>query len=387
MKKVNFFTVLLAPSLIAIASLAHAQVKVGVIVSATGPAAALGQPQQRLAQTFPPTIGGQPATYIILDDATDANQAARAARRLTSEDKVDVILGPSGNLTAFPVLEIAAETKTPMITMAPASGLTYPVDEKRSWAFKSVMDENIVAEATVAMMKRAGVKTMGIIASSEAYGESWVAVLPSFAAQSNVKIVATERYGLADVTATGQTIRLLSAKPDAILIVGISTTAAMPHKALRERGYTGPIYQTYGSLNNEFLKVGGRDVEGALMLATNKFLILNELPAQDPVKQRMSELVKAFESKYGTGTAVPYIMTLSDSRTIASAAIEKAIKSGTKPGTPEFRSALRDQIEATTNLQLTQSQITFSPTNHTNIDKASVATFVVKNGKWTRFEE
>lgn len=381
-RSVNISSLLTVALMLLAPSLSSAEIKIGVIVSATGPAAAIGQPQQRMAQLFPPTIGGEPATYIVLDDASDSNQAARAARRLTSEDKVDVILGPSLNATAFPVLEIAAESKTPVIVMAPGSGLTSPVDEKRHWVFKGVMDERIMAEATVRMMAHRGVKTLGIIASSESYGESWIAAMPVFAAPSNIKIVATERFALADVAAAGQTIRLLSAKPDAILVVGISTTAAMPHKALRERGYTGAIYQTYGSLNNEFLKVGGQDVEGTMTAASSKFLILNDLPKQDPVKLRMGEVVGAYESKYGAGTAVSYIMNMYDARQIAAAGIEKAIKSGTKPGTPEFRKMVRDQIESSKDLQLAQSQVTFTPTNHTNLDTPSVTLFTVKNGKW-----
>ena len=387
MKNSVIFRSLLVIAAVTAAAASQAQIKVGVIVSATGPAAALGMPQQKMASLFPTVVAGQEVKYIVMDDASDSNQAAKVARKLTSEDNVDVIVGPSVNATAFAVLEVAAETKTPMITMAPGSGLTSPVDAKRQWVFKAVMDEKVMAEATVRVLASRGVKSLGVMASSESYGESWVAALPVYAAEHGIVVHKPERFGLADVAATGQTIRLLSAKPDAVLIAGISTTAAMPHKALKERGYAGSIFQTYGSLNNEFLKVGGRDVEGAVTAASSKFLVLDELPDTDPVKQRMGGVVASYEKAYGKGSAVSYIMSLDDARQIAAFGIDKALQEKRKPGTPEFRQVVRDAIENAKNLQLSQSRVSFSPTNHTNIDRDSVTFVTVTNGKWTVYKQ
>ena len=387
MKNSVIFRSLLVIAAVTAAAASQAQIKVGVIVSATGPAAALGMPQQKMASLFPTVVAGQEVKYIVMDDASDSNQAAKAARKLTSEDNVDVIVGPSVNATAFAVLEVAAETKTPMITMAPGSGLTSPVDTKRQWVFKGVMDEKIMAEATIRVLAKMGVKSLGVMASSESYGESWVTALPIYAAEHGITVQKPERFGLADVAATGQTIRLISGKPDAVLIAGISTTAAMPHKALKERGYAGPIFQTYGSLNNEFLKVGGRDVEGTVMAASSKFLLLNELPDADPVKQRMVRVVKPYEAAFGRGSAVSYIMSLDDARQIAAYGIEKAVQEKKKPGTTEFRKAVRDAIENSKNLQLSQSSLSFSPTNHTNIDRDSVTLLTVKSGTWTEYKQ
>ena len=278
------FKFVVALSLAGAATTAVADITIGVTLSATGPAASLGIPEKNTVAIMPTSMGGEKVKYVVLDDATDPTAASKNARKLVSEDKVDVIIGSSTTPTSTAVLEVAAETKTPQIALAPFA----PAADKAAWVFQAPQNFGIMAGAVVGHMVANGVKSVAFIGYSDGYGELWLRELTRLAAAKDIKLVATERFNRTDTSVTGQILKILSANPDAVLVVGSGTPAALPQATLAERGYKGRIYQTHGVANNDFLRVGGKSVEGAV-LPIGPVLVPNQLPDSNASKNAALE--------------------------------------------------------------------------------------------------
>jgi len=367
---------LLALSLACTASSAFADITVGVTLAATGPAASLGIPEKNTVALLPKSIGGQTVNYIILDDATDPTAASKNARKLTSEDKADVIIGSSTTPTCTAVLEVAAETKTPMISLAPFA----PAPDKAAWAFQAPQDFGIMAGAVAAHMKANGVKTVAFIGYSDGYGELWLREMNRVALSNGIKLVETERFNRTDTSVTGQILKIMLANPDAVLVVGSGTPAALPQATLVERGYKGRIYQTHGVANNDFLRVGGKNVEGAV-LPIGPVLVPNQLPDSNASKKAALEYVKAYEAAYGPGTHSTFGAHTWDAGLLLQRAVPEALKKA-KPGTAEFRAALREALENVKELAATHGVFSYSATDHKGLDGRSVVMVSVENGAW-----
>lgn len=222
-------------------TLAQAQVKVGVTVSATGPAASLGIPEKNTVEMLPKEMAGQKIEYIVLDDASDTTTAVNNTRKFITEDKVDLVMGSSITPNALAMIDVVAEAKVPMISFAAGDKVISPVDEKRHWVFKTPQSDKMMTEAIVEHMVASGVKTVGFIGYSDAYGESWYQSLSEAIAAKGLQLVVNERYNRTDTSVTGQVLKIVGAKPDAVLIAGSGTPAALPQKTLKERGYPGKI--------------------------------------------------------------------------------------------------------------------------------------------------
>ena len=237
MKKSLTPIALLAAALLAASGTALADITVGVTVSATGPAASLGIPEKNTIALMPRTIAGQKVNYIVLDDASDTTAAVGNTRKLISESKVDVILGSSTTPNSLAMIDVVSEAKTPMISMAASARIVEPMDDKKKWVFKTPQNDIMMSLAIVEHMAASGVKTVAFIGFSDAYGEGWYQEFSKAAALKNLQIVANERYNRTDTSVTGQALKMVSAKPDAVLIAGSGTPAALPQKTLKERGY------------------------------------------------------------------------------------------------------------------------------------------------------
>ncbi|HZT55259.1 MAG TPA: ABC transporter substrate-binding protein, partial [Burkholderiaceae bacterium] len=220
---------------VAAASLAHADVVVGVTVSATGPAASLGIPEKNTIALMPQTIGGQKINYIVLDDATDTTLAVSNTRKLITESKADIILGSTVTPNSLAMIDVVAENQTPMISMAASARIIEPMDAKRRWVFKTPQNDIMMSLAIAASMADSGVKTVGFIGFADAYGEGWYQEFAKAAALKRLTIVASERYARADTSVTGQVLKIVAAKPDAVLIAGSGTPAVLPQRTLKER--------------------------------------------------------------------------------------------------------------------------------------------------------
>lgn len=362
------------------ATAAHAQIKVGVSISTTGPAASLGIPEKNTVSLFPVEIAGQKVQYIVLDDASDATQAVKNARKLISEDKVDLLIGSSITPTSLAMLEVAAETETPMISIAGGSRIVEPMDAKRRWVFKTTQHDGQMAAAITQHMANNGVKTMGFISFSDAYGDGWWTEAQKMAQVRKIKVVANERFARTDTSVTGQVLKLVSANPDAILIAASGTPAALPQKALRERGYRGKIYQTHGVANSDFLRVCGADCEGTFIPA-GPMLVAAQLPDANPVKKSALAYVSKYTGTYNKDSLSTFGGHAWDAALLLQEAAKTAVPKA-KPGTKEFRAALRDSLEGIKNLPASHGIFNMTPTNHQGLDQRSQVMVRIEKGTW-----
>lgn len=377
----------LLPSLIALlfAANASAQIKVGVSVSATGPAASLGIPEKNTFALMPRQIAGKTVEYIVLDDATDTTTAVKNVRKLVSEDKVDLIIGSTVTPSSLAMLDVAAETETPMISMAASASIIEPLDAKRRWIFKTPQNDSHMSTAISAHMADAKIKTIAFIGFADAYGEGWFREFSKLAELRQIKVVANERFARNDTSVTGQILKIISTNPDAVLIAGAGTPAALPQKTLKERGYKGVIYQTHGVANNDFLRVCGKDCEGT-WLPAGPLLVADQLPNTNPVKKSALAYKAAYEKAYGAGSVSTFGGHAWDAGLLLAAAVPQALTKG-QPGTKEFRAALRDAIENTKNLATSHGVVNMGPTDHLGLDQRSRVMVKVVDGKWKLMDD
>ncbi|WP_239025289.1 ABC transporter substrate-binding protein [Rhodoligotrophos defluvii] len=360
---------------------AAAQVKVGVIVSATGPGASVGVTQQRTVPILPKTLGGKSVDYILLDDASDTSTAVKHAQKLITKDKVDVIVGPSLTPNSLALLELVIEQKVPMISLAGSALIVEPVDEKRRWVFKTPQSDAQMASVVLEHMGKSGIKTLAFIGFSDAYGEGWIKVMTGLAEANGIEVVASERFQRTDSSVTGQILKIVARKPDAVFIAASGTPAALPQRTLVERGYKGTIYQTHGVANNDFLRVGGKALEGTFVPA-GPVLVAEQLPDDHPAKAPALDFIKLYEAIPGAGARSTFAAYLWDAQLILDAAIRKASEKA-EPGTPEFRAALRDAVESTRDVAGPNGVYNMSPTDHLGLDERSRVMTQIVDGKWT----
>jgi branched-chain amino acid transport system substrate-binding protein len=371
---------ILAALLSAIAATALADINVGITLSATGPAASLGIPEKNTIDLLPKTIAGQKVNYIVLDDATDTTTAVKNTRKLISENKVDVVIGSTTTPNSLAMIDVAAEGETPMIAMAAGSRIVDPVDDKRKWVFKTPQNDAQMSTAIVEHMTNNNVQTVAYIGFSDAYGEGWWNEFSKIAEARKIKLVGNERFNRTDTSVTGQILKILAAKPDAVLIGGAGTPAALPQKSLKEKGYKGIIYQTHGVANADFLRVCGKDCEGTLLPA-GPVLVADQLPADHPVKKSAMEYVTKYEAAQGKGTVSTFGAHAWDAGLLLATAAPVALKKA-QPGTKEFRVALRDALENIKNVPAAHGVFNMSPGDHLGLDQRARVMVKVDGGTW-----
>ena len=377
---------LLAKSLLAAVATAAlvgnalADINVGVTVSATGPAASLGIPEKNTIALMPTKIGDQKVNYIVLDDASDTTTAVSNTRKFISEHKVDVVIGSTVTPNSLAMIDAVAEGQTPMISMAASARIVEPVEGKKKWVFKTPQNDIMMALAIASHMAEQGVKTAAYIGFADAYGEGWYQEFQKIASSKGVTIVANERYNRNDTSVTGQILKIMAAKPDAVLIGGSGTPAVLPQKTLKERGYAGKFYQTHGVANNDFLRVGGKDVEGTF-LPSGPVLVATQLPNDHPVKKSALAYIAKYEAAHGKGSVSTFGGHAWDAGLLLQAAAPVALKKA-KPGTPEFRAALRDALEGVKELPGAHGVFNMSPNDHLGLDQRARVMVKIENGTW-----
>lgn len=372
--------ILVAAALTVTAFGASAQVKVGVISSSTGPVSVVGIQQKNTVEILPRKIGSLDVTYVFLDDASDPTQSVKNVQKLLIEDKVDAIIGPSGTPAAMAVLPFIAEAKTPLLAPVGSTAVVLPMDTQRRWVFKTTQNDDLVMNALFGEMKKSGAKTVAFIGTSDPLGENFEKAARIAAEKTGIRIVASERYARTDTSVTGQALRILSANPDAVLIGTAGAATILPEVTLVDQGYRGRLVQTHGAATPEFLKLGGKKVEGTL-LAASPMLVLDELGDDVPAKRVALRYIDLYKAKYGTEPGT-FGANVFDAGLLLERAVPIAAAKAT-PGTPEFRAALRDAIESTRDLVGAQGVYNMTPEDHSGFDARSVVPIVVKNGKWT----
>jgi branched-chain amino acid transport system substrate-binding protein len=364
----------------ALATLARADINVGVTVSATGPAASLGIPEKNTFALMPATIAGQKVNYIILDDASDTTTAVKNTRKHITENKVDVIVGSTITPNSLAMIDVAAEAETPMISMAASARIVDTSNPKVKWVFKTPQNDIQMSTAIVEHMTSNGVRTVAFIGFADAYGEGWYQEFSKVAEARKLQIVANERYNRADTSVTGQVLKIIAAKPDAVLVAGSGTPAALPQVALVEKGYKGKFYQTHGVANNDFLRVGGKNVEGTFLPA-GPVLVAAQLPDSNPVKKVALDYVNKYEGAHGKGSVSTFGAHAWDAGLLLANAVPAALKKA-QPGTREFRAALRDALEGLKNVTVSHGVINMSPQDHLGFDQRARVMVKIEAGGW-----
>lgn len=374
----------LAPLLIASLALgvapARADVVLGALLSLTGPGAGLGIPERNTIGLLPNTIAGEPVRWVVLDDATDATAAVRAARKMIDEEHVDAILGASATPASVAILDVIAAAGVPAVSLSGSSAVIEPPEGPRRWAFKPIPGERIAAAQLAEHMARAGRKTVGHIGFATSLGDGYIAALNAEAAARGIRTVAELRYNPADGSVTPQVLRLLAARPDAVFVAASSTPAATPILELRARGYAGPIYAVQGIAGPDTLRVGGRALDGVMFSAV-PVLVAEQLPDNNPVKAPALAFVRAYEGKYGPGSRSLFGATLWDAFLLVEAAAPRALLAGL-PGTPAFRTALRDAMETVQGLAGAEAVFSLSPTDHSGAEADSQVMVEIRGGAY-----
>jgi branched-chain amino acid transport system substrate-binding protein len=369
-----------AAAMVLAAGAAHADINVGVTLSATGPAASLGIPEKNTFELLPTTIGGEKINWIVLDDGSDTTRAVTNTRKLIGENKVDLIVGSTITPNSLAMVDVVAEAETPMISMAASGRIVDPANPKTRWVFKTPQSDSLMSDAIAVSMKANGVKTVGYIGFNDAYGESWLAEFKNSSKTTGLSVVAEEKYNRNDASVTGQVLKIIAAKPDAVLIGASGTPGATPQKELVARGYKGKIYQTHGVANNDFLRVVGKDGDGTL-LPIGPMLVYEQLPDSNPVKKSAAEYVAKYEAKYGPGSRATFGGHAWDTYLLLSRAVPEALKKA-KPGTKEFRVALRDALESVKELPGAHGVFTMTASDHNGLDNRARVMIKIDNGKW-----
>jgi len=378
MKKIRILVAAIAVGIAALAPMpALADITIGVSISLTGPTSALGIPTQKGIALWPKEIAGEKLNVILLDDATDPTKGVQNTRKLITEDKADVIVGSVTTPVAIAMADVCVEGKTPQLMLSPAN---LPPG-KDAWSFRMPQSTAVMAIPIVEHWKKLGVKTYGFLGYSDGYGEAWLTDIKPLADKAGIKLVDTERFARSDTSVTGQALKLIAANPDAILVVASGSGAAMPHKGLVERGYPkGKIYQTHGAATMDLIRVGGGDVDGSFV-SSGPAVVAEQLPATNASKALGVQYKTAFEAANGKGSANQFGAHAFDVIVVLQKAVPIALKKG-KPGTPEFRAALKDAFETMGRTPVSQGVLNWTPTDHFGYTPETGVLLKVANGDW-----
>lgn len=369
-------TVLALASMLAV-GVSQAEITIGVSLGTTGPGASLGVPYKNAFQLIPKTLGGEPVRYVILDDESKPDNAAKNARKFTTEDKVDALMGSTGVPSAVAMSQVAAEFKTPLIALTPLPPLA---PDRNQWTFVVPQPTELMMSAVAQHMKARGIKSVGFIGFSDSWGDLVYNAITSLAPAGGFKVQTNERYGRADTSVAGQVLKVIAEKPDAIVVGGSGSPAATPQIALAERGYKGPIYHNHGTVNLPFIQTGKKAAEGAIA-PTGALIVAEELNADFPTKAVSLDFVKRYEAAFGADSRNAFAGYSYDGVLLLDAAAAVALKKA-KPGTPEFRVALRDALENVKNVVGTHGVYNMSAANHNGLDERARVLVQVVDGKW-----
>jgi branched-chain amino acid transport system substrate-binding protein len=356
------------------------QVTVGVIESQSGPVSSIGIPYMKgiaAAMVNGSTIDGVKFKIISLDDASDPATSAREARKLVDDDKVDALLGSSGAPASLAVNSVAAEAHVPLVI----TGNVFVTGEKGDWEITIPQPAPLMVAADIEEMKKQGIKTVAYIGYNDAWGDLVYDALKQTAEPAGIKIVANERYARTDTSVTPQILKIIALHPDAVLTGGSGSPGALPHIALKQLGYKGAQYSTHGIINSEFVRVGGDAVNGVIA-PTGPVVVAEQLPDSNPIKAVSLQFRKDYEKANGAPTTDAFAAYAYDGLLVLADAAKRAMATGAKPGTPEFRSALRDALYKTHEVVGTHAVYDFKPGDRYGTDDRSRVLVQLEKGKW-----
>src|SRR6201988_3222838 len=356
------------------------EITIGISIVTTGPAAALGIPERNALEFVPKEIAGHPLKLIVLDDAGDPTTATTNARRFVTESKADIIMGSSNTPATIAVSNVANEAGIPHIGLAP-----FPITpERMKWSVTMPQPIPIMGKVLYQHMKTHNVKTVGYIGYSDSYGDLWFNDLKAQGVPLGLTIVDEERFARPDTSVTGQVLKLVAANPDAILVGASGTAAGLPQTELRDRGYKGLIYQTHGAASMDFIRIAGKSAEGVIM-ASGPVMSPETQPDSALTKKPGLALNAAYEAKYGPNSRSQFAGHSFDAFEVLKRVIPVALKTA-KPGTPEFREAIRQAFLSEREIPASQGVYNFTETDRYGLDDRARIILTVKDGKYVPAE-
>ena len=351
-------------------------IKIGSVLSVTGPGGYLGDPELKTLQMYIERINkeggvlGRPLQLIHYDDGTDANKANGFAKRLIEDDKVDIIIGGTTTGSTMSMAPLVEKAGIPFISLAGGVVIVEPV---KKWVFKMPQTDRMAAEKVFEDMKKRGITKVALLSETSGFGQSGKKETEIVAAKYGVTLVANETYGAKDTDVTPQITKIKNTPGvEAVFVFGFGQGPAIVTKNYKQLGMTLPLYQSHGVADDDFIKIAGSAAEGA-RLPTGAVIIAEQLPANHPQKAVVTAYRKAytegFKENVSTFGAYAY-----DGLMIAVDAIKRA--GSTDP------TKVRDAIEQTKNFVGTSGVFNMSPTDHMGLDLKAFTLVEIKNGNW-----
>jgi len=286
------------------------------------------------------------------------------------------MLGSSGVPAVLAMAPVAGEAKTVQLAFAPAPR----PGGKADWTFPLPQPVSLMSDAVAQRMVADKVKTVAFLGWNEGYGEMWLQAFGASARKAGLAIVATERFAPPDTSITAQALKVIAARPDAVLIVGAGSAAAMPQINLRDRGWTGPIYQTHGAASPDLVRVGGKRMNDTILPA-GPVLVAEQLADANPVKAVALDYVTGYERTHGANSRTQFGAHAHDALKVLQRIVPVAMKKA-RPGTPEFRQALRDALESEREIVISHGVLNFTPADHIGFDSRGVVMLKIDAGRF-----
>ena len=361
---------------------AHAEIVVGFVTGLSGPVSSIGIPNSKglkAGEVYTGEIGGEKVRVIQLDDASDPTASTQNARKLVEDNHVDFLIGTSGTPQTTAMATTASQLKTPMVAVSPLAAV--PQADGGPWVVQIPQPASILVHGIVEHMKKQGVKTVAFLGFSDAFGDLIYNSLVSETKGSDIRIVANERFGRADTSVTAQALKVVTTRPDAVLLGGTGTPGAMPVLALKERGYKGKVYGNHGMISADFLRLAGKAANG-IICPTGPVTAAEQLPASNPIRKVALDYLAAYKKANGAEPTDSFSAYGFDGWLAFADAAKRALESGAKPGTPDFHKALRDALFATKELVGTQGVYNFHADNSSWVDNRAVILVAIEDGKY-----
>ena len=368
----------LTVSLLSASASLAAEVTVGFVTSQSGPGASIGIPYGRgilAGHGYMAKIGEHTIKLVRLDDASDPSAATRNARKLVEEEKADILIGTSGVPGTMAMAVVANETKTPMISLTPINP-----QAAGQWLVAVPQPPALMVKATVEQMKKDGVKRAAFIGFSDAWGDLVYDALMKNAPATGIEVVTNERYARPDTSVAGQTLKIIAARPDAVITGGSGTPGALPYLALAERNFKGGLYGNHGLINPDFVRVGAQAVEGVIA-PTGPVVVGEQLPDANPIKKMSLAYREAHQKANnapGNDAFAPYAF---DGWLVFLDAAKRALAKA-QPGTAEFRQALREALGNVSEVVGTHAVYTFKANEVYGVDERARVMVKLTKGEW-----
>ena len=356
---------------------ASAQIKIGAVLSVTGPASFLGDPEKKTLEMYVDDINakggvnGQKLQLVIYDDGGDANNARTFATRLVEEDKIDAMVGGTTTGSTMAMIPVFEEAQIPFISLAGGIQIVEPVHK---WVFKTPHTDRMACEKIFADLKQRHLTTIALISGTDAFGKSMHDQCVAVASKSGITVADEESYGPRDSDMTPQLTNIRNKTGvQAVVNTGFGQGPAIVTRNYRQLGITLPLYQSHGVASKQFIDLAGPAADGVRLPAA-ALLVADKLAADDPQKP----IVVAYSRTYQQKTGQP-VSTFGghayDGLMILVQAMQRA-KSADK-------GKVRDEIEKTKGYVGTGGIVSMSPTDHLGLDLSAFRMLEIKNGDWT----